>query len=189
MALKRGWKTRCLNTHSQTLYPLLIKFVKIKFPSYLTVHFQFKTAKKNIYIIYDLFLGSYTLPFKGLGSIRLFFFYYAHQGFNSLIKNTVILWNILLFKITVFFFKYIFNVIYSCDVKLNFQHHYSSLQCHMILQKSFSNMLIWQETFLIIINAENKLCLSNCFMETLIYFPFQGFFAEQKVQKNSIYLE
>jgi len=26
---------------------------------------------------------------------------------------------------------------YSCDAKLNFQHHYSSLQCHMILQKSF----------------------------------------------------
>ncbi len=30
-----------------------------------------------------------------------------------------------------------FNVIYSCDTMLNYQHHYSSLQCHMILQKSF----------------------------------------------------
>ncbi len=25
--------------------------------------------------------------------------------------------------------------IYACDVKLNFQHHYFSIQCHMILQK------------------------------------------------------
>jgi len=25
------------------------------------------------------------------------------------------------------------NVIYSNEAKLNFQHHYSSLQCHMIL--------------------------------------------------------
>uniref|UniRef100_A0A671N1D5 XTP/dITP diphosphatase n=1 Tax=Sinocyclocheilus anshuiensis TaxID=1608454 RepID=A0A671N1D5_9TELE len=29
------------------------------------------------------------------------------------------------------------NAIYSCDVKLNIQHHYSRLKCHMILQKSF----------------------------------------------------
>ncbi len=29
------------------------------------------------------------------------------------------------------------NIIYSCEAKLNFQHHYSSHQCHMILQKSF----------------------------------------------------
>ncbi len=42
--------------------------------------------------------------------------------------------------------------------KLNFQHHSSSLQCHMILQKSF-----WyaaQETFLIIINVENNFAAS-----------------------------
>ncbi len=32
---------------------------------------------------------------------------------------------------------YFLNVIYSCDAKLNFPHHYYSLQCHMILQKSF----------------------------------------------------
>ncbi len=29
------------------------------------------------------------------------------------------------------------SVIYSCDAKLNFQHNFSSLQCHVILQKSF----------------------------------------------------
>ncbi len=37
------------------------------------------------------------------------------------------------FKITVFYLNLLLNVIYSCDVKLYFQHHYSSLQC----QKSF----------------------------------------------------
>jgi len=31
----------------------------------------------------------------------------------------------------------IFQHIYSSDAKLNFQHHYHNLQCHMILQKSF----------------------------------------------------
>ncbi len=30
---------------------------------------------------------------------------------------------------------------YSCDVKFDFQHHYSSLQCHMIF-RNHSNMLI-----------------------------------------------
>ncbi len=44
---------------------------------------------------------------------------YAHQGCIYLIKNTVK------------------TVIYYCDTKLNFQHRYSSLHCHMILQKSF----------------------------------------------------
>ncbi len=29
------------------------------------------------------------------------------------------------------------DVIYSCDAKLNIQHHYSSFQCHVILRKSF----------------------------------------------------
>jgi len=37
----------------------------------------------------------------------------------------------------IFFLYNIFkNVIYSCDAKLNFQYHYSSPKCHMILQKT-----------------------------------------------------
>jgi len=36
-----------------------------------------------------------------------------------------------------FLFEYL---ILSCDAELNFQHHYSSLQCHVILQKK--NFLI-----------------------------------------------
>ncbi len=39
--------------------------------------------------------------------------------------------------------------------KLNFQHHYSGLQCHMILQKAFTYADA-KETFIIIINVENS---------------------------------
>ncbi len=46
---------------------------------------------------------------------------------------------------------------YSFDGKAEFQHHYSSLQCHMILQKSF--WFAAQETFIIIINVQNCRCL------------------------------
>jgi len=42
---------------------------------------------------------------------------------------------LLQFKITIFLILlyFFFILIYSCDGKLNLQHHYSSLQCHMIL--------------------------------------------------------
>ncbi len=42
--------------------------------------------------------------------------------------------------------------------KLNFQHHYNSLQCHTILQKSYkyADLLFKNNFFLIIINVENS---------------------------------
>jgi len=40
------------------------------------------------------------------------------------------------FKMPVFYLNIFQTVIYSCDAKLNFHNLYSSLQCHMILQKS-----------------------------------------------------
>ncbi len=56
---------------------------------------------------------------------------------------------------TGFYLNIFQNVIYSCDAKLNFQHHYSSLQSHdpseIFLISWFAN----QETFLIIIYIEN----------------------------------
>ncbi len=58
-------------------------------------------------------------------------------------------------------------------VKLNFQRHYSSLQCHMIFQKSsnHSNMLIWcSKTILLIINVEFFFLLLNIFVKTMILF-------------------
>ncbi len=54
---------------------------------------------------------------------------------SPMIKNTVktgILGVVIVISILIYFEK-----IYFVMVKLNFQHHYSSLQCHMILQKSF----------------------------------------------------
>ncbi len=52
----------------------------------------------------------------------------AHQGYIHLIENTV-------YEILIVL--NIKNAIYSSDAKLNFQHHYSGLQRHMIFQKSF----------------------------------------------------
>jgi len=53
---------------------------------------------------------------------------------NKIIKPTVILWNIITIKTRNFYFDLCSNVIYSCDAQLYFQHHYSSLQCHMIFR-------------------------------------------------------
>ncbi len=61
----------------------------------------------------------------------------AHQGCIYL-KNTEKQY-IAISNIGFLFNTYTLNIIYSCEAKLNFQHHYSSLQCHMILQKSFWN--------------------------------------------------
>jgi len=51
--------------------------------------------------------------------------------------------------------------------KLNFQHHYSCLQCHMILQKLFFNMLIWcsRKCFLLL-SILKTVVLLNIFVET-----------------------
>uniref|UniRef100_A0A8C0YN49 V-type proton ATPase subunit C n=1 Tax=Cyprinus carpio carpio TaxID=630221 RepID=A0A8C0YN49_CYPCA len=57
--------------------------------------------------------------------------------------------------------------VYKMVAKLNFQHHYSSLQCHVIIQKLFLYADLLLKNFLcIIINAENSFC------ETL---PFKCF--------------
>ncbi len=58
--------------------------------------------------------------------------------------------------------------------KLYFQHHYSSLQCHMIF-RNHNNMLIYdQETFMIIINVENS-CAAQYFCGNCDTFYFSGF--------------
>ncbi len=40
--------------------------------------------------------------------------------------------------LTVFYFNIMLDLLYfySCDAKLNFQHNYPNLKCHVILQKS-----------------------------------------------------
>ncbi len=40
-------------------------------------------------------------------------------------------------NLTVFYLNIFQNGIYSCESKAEFSHHYYSLQCHVILQKSF----------------------------------------------------
>ncbi len=65
-------------------------------------------------------------------------------------------------------------------INLNFQHHYSGLQCHMILQKSFEYVDLLLKTHFLLISM-----LKNIFVESDI---FSGIFEDQKVKKNSIYL-
>ncbi len=63
-----------------------------------------------------------------------------------------------------------------------FSSHYSSLQCHTILQKSFKYAdLLLKKHFLILSMLETVVQL-NIFVET---FNFSGFFDKQNVQKNT----
>ncbi len=69
----------------------------------------------------------------------------AHQGCIYLIKNTfkmIIVWNIIANSNGCFLCKYIVKCNLFLWLKLYFQHHYSSLQCHMIF-RNHSNMLIF----------------------------------------------
>ncbi len=51
------------------------------------------------------------------------------------------------------YFNILNNIIYFCDAKLNFQHHYSSIQCLVILPKSveYADLLSILETFVLLI--------------------------------------
>ncbi len=63
-----------------------------------------------------------------------------------------------------------FKIIYSCDAKLNFQHHYSSLQCHMILQKSFIYAdLVIKKHLLLLLMLKTVVPL-NIFVKTVTHF-------------------
>ncbi len=65
---------------------------------------------------------------------------YAHQGFIYLIKNTVKNSKFVKYYYNLkelFVFEYNFKCNLFLWFKLNFQYQYSSLQCHMIPQKSF----------------------------------------------------
>ncbi len=46
------------------------------------------------------------------------------------------------FKITVFFSNILKCNAFPVRAKLNIQHHYSSLHCHIILQKSYADLLL-----------------------------------------------
>ncbi len=82
----------------------------------------------------------------------------AHYGCIYSIKNTektAILWNIIAISNIGFLCEYVLN----CNLFLYFQHHYSSLQCHMIF-RNHNNILIYYECW----NS------SYCFLEHLILY-------------------
>ncbi len=57
--------------------------------------------------------------------------------------------------------------------KLNFHHHYSSLQCHMIFRNHNNMLIAAQETFLIIMNVENC-CAASYFLWKMWYLSVLG---------------
>ncbi len=69
---------------------------------------------------------------------------------------------------------------------MNFQHHYTSFQCHMIFQKSKSANLMLKKHLLLLSLIKTVVFLNIC---TYILHFFSGFSDEQIVQKNNIYLK
>ncbi len=65
----------------------------------------------------------------------------AQQSCIYLFKNTVKLWNIIVIYNSCFLCEYVLNCNLFLWSKLYFQHHYCSLQCHMIF-RNHNNMLI-----------------------------------------------
>ncbi len=87
---------------------------------------------------------------------------------------------VILYNINHFFLKFMFNnAMYFCDAALYFQHHYSSLQCHMIF-RNHSNMLIccsWNISYYKLKKIEHKhlkSCISCSFQDLLFFFLFQN---------------
>ncbi len=60
------------------------------------------------------------------------------------------------------------NVIYFCDAQLYFQHHYSSLQCHMILQKSFWYSDLLRKKHFLLLSRLKIVVLFHIFVKTMI---------------------
>ncbi len=50
-------------------------------------------------------------------------------------SKTVMMWNIIKILNNSFLVEYVFIFWFITVIKADFQHHYCSLQCHMILQK------------------------------------------------------
>jgi len=53
--------------------------------------------------------------------------------------------------------------------KLSFQHHYTSLQCHMILQKSFLYADLLLRKHFLLLSMLKTVVLLNSFVETMIH--------------------
>jgi len=107
------------------------------------------------------------------------------QGYIYLIKHTGKIQKYYCKVIyVIYYFNLCSNVIYSNDEKLNFQHHYSSYQYHIIHQKSFYADLMhisyyyqsWKQLHCLIFLLKTWL-FSSVVLDEL------------KFQKNTIYLK
>ncbi len=103
----------------------------------------------------------------------------AHQGGAYLIKNTV--------KIVKYYYnlsvlcEYVLSCNVFCDAQLYFQHHYSSLQCHMIF-RNHHNMLLKKHFWLL--SMLKTVVLHNICVETLINCIFQDSQMNRKFQRT-----
>ncbi len=104
---------------------------------------------------------------------------HTNAAFNQKYCNNSKMWDVIAIKNSLLFEL---NVIYSCDAQLYFQHHYSSLQHHMILQKSLKYADLLLKKHFLLFQCWKQLCCSE-------NHNFSGFFKELNVQKYSIYLK
>ncbi len=82
------------------------------------------------------------------------------------------------------------SVIYSCGAKLNFWHHYSSLQCHMIFQKSFWYDLVFKKHFFLLLLSSHVEFADYYFFFFFcgnpdIYIFFQDFLINRKFKRTA----
>jgi len=68
---------------------------------------------------------------------------------------------------------------YSCDAKMNFQHHFSSLQCHVILQKSFWYADLVLKKHFVWISMMQTVMLLNVFVVIVHFFRILSTFFDQ----------
>ncbi len=112
------------------------------------------------------------LLFKFLGLVSFsFLFLKCLMSNKAALLLSSLLYNIVKyyyhFKYFFIIWKWFINVIYTCDVKLNFQHHYSSFQCHLIFRNHYNMLTCYsRNTFYYNYQCSIKFC---CLIFALFY--------------------
>ncbi len=148
---------------------------------------SFIHAKILVHFVHDLMQFQYCVLFQNVNFsgkkthfIYIYIYIYVHTtvqkfvvgflGLDFFLKKSLLLTKTDFFWSKIFLFEYIRNVIYFCESKLYFQHHYSSLQCHMIF-RNHSNMLIYcSRNISDYYQCWKQFCCFTFFMETVIHF-------------------
>ncbi len=86
--------------------------------------------------------------------------------------KTVILWKFLAIFKSYFIYEYILKCNLFLWSKMYFQHHYSSLQCHMILQISLSYADVLLKKHFWLLWMLKTVVLLHIYLETMIHFKF-----------------